>query len=340
MKRERVLWLDAVKVLACLMVVLMHSPMPSDLHNGLFLSIISYSTSPCIGLFFMVSGALLLPVKENSLKFLTRRLGKIVVPTVMWSIVYLVVAILEHEEIAVGRALISIPFSSSIEGVLWFMYTLIGLYLVAPIISPWLERLTEREATFYLALAALTFCLPYVALVSDVNTSQTGIFYYLSGYVVYFYLGWYMIRFPHRLSLRWLVPMALVALALPVLVKLAGWVVDFYSLFWYLSLPVMVLCAFIFRLFSMIQNTCLLNVVCVGARNLLIEVSNLSFGIYLIHILVMRHVLWCMSIIQNISNPIMQTLVVFTFTIVVSIITCMLVSRMPWAQYIIGYRKR
>ena len=53
--------LDLMRTLACVMVVLMHSPIKTDSANGLILSSLSYFAAPCIGLFFMVSGALILP---------------------------------------------------------------------------------------------------------------------------------------------------------------------------------------------------------------------------------------------------------------------------------------
>lgn len=59
--KQRDLSLDIIRILACALVVMMHSPIPSDNADGLILSSISYFTAPCIGLFFMVSGALLLP---------------------------------------------------------------------------------------------------------------------------------------------------------------------------------------------------------------------------------------------------------------------------------------
>lgn len=48
---------DLLRLLACLMVIAMHAPLPDSAEgNGLFLSTLSYLTAPCIGLFFMVSG--------------------------------------------------------------------------------------------------------------------------------------------------------------------------------------------------------------------------------------------------------------------------------------------
>ncbi len=61
MMKQRDLSLDLLRIVACVMVVIMHSPIPSDNVDGIILSSLSYFTAPCIGLFFMVSGALILP---------------------------------------------------------------------------------------------------------------------------------------------------------------------------------------------------------------------------------------------------------------------------------------
>ena len=54
------------------MVILMHAPYPHSGLSGLAVVPISLFTAPCIGLFFMVSGALLLPAKENSIDFMKK----------------------------------------------------------------------------------------------------------------------------------------------------------------------------------------------------------------------------------------------------------------------------
>lgn len=59
--KQRDYALDLLRIVACVMVVMMHSPMPSADANGMLLSSLSYFTAPCIGLFFMVSGALIFP---------------------------------------------------------------------------------------------------------------------------------------------------------------------------------------------------------------------------------------------------------------------------------------
>ena len=64
--RQRDTSLDLIRIIACTMVVLMHSR--TENANGLLLSSLSYFTAPCIGLFFMVSGVLLLPPPKKHQK--------------------------------------------------------------------------------------------------------------------------------------------------------------------------------------------------------------------------------------------------------------------------------
>lgn len=77
---HRIVYLDGLRILACLMIVLMHAPHPDAGNPGILLTPISFLTASGIGLFFMVSGALLLPVSSDTSSFLKRRLGKIVGP--------------------------------------------------------------------------------------------------------------------------------------------------------------------------------------------------------------------------------------------------------------------
>ena len=147
---KRIFQYDILRILACLMIVAMHSPMSGNECDGIFLSSLSYLTAPGIGLFFMVSGALLLPVKENTRLFIKKRFTKIAIPTFLWTVFYLCCNVWLKNEPLTLRAVLSIPFSAQGNPVLWFIYTLLGLYLLAPILSRWLAICSRRELEFYL----------------------------------------------------------------------------------------------------------------------------------------------------------------------------------------------
>lgn len=91
--KQRTLYLDVIRVVACLMVIAMHAPVSGEgaTTHGPFLVLTSYLTAPCVPLFFMVSGALLLPCREGTTAraYLAKRIGKIVGPTVCFSLFYI-----------------------------------------------------------------------------------------------------------------------------------------------------------------------------------------------------------------------------------------------------------
>lgn len=325
--------LDIIRLLACFMVVLMHSPLPSDNANGPFLAAMSYFTAPCIGLFFMVSGALLLPVKTDYFTFLRQRFGKIAIPTVAWSLVYIALRLYySQSEINVLQAVASIPFSAQGEGVLWFMYTLCGLYLLAPILSGWLDQASRQEIQFVLILWSITLCYPLLRLWFSINSSNTGPLYYFGGYAGYFLLGYYLRHYPRRISAWFSGSVALAGAILLLATKKLGIETDFYNMFWYLSIFVAALCAF---LWQGIQKSIIIHKISGTGISLL---SNLTFGIYMIHILIMRYWLWHQEWILGITNYILQTIVVTVLTFTVSIALCYIIAKSPAGEYLIGYR--
>ena len=73
MAQQRIVYLDILRVIACCMIVLMHSPHPEAGLSGVLLVPIYFGTAAGLCLFFMVSGALHLPAKSETKRFLTRK---------------------------------------------------------------------------------------------------------------------------------------------------------------------------------------------------------------------------------------------------------------------------
>lgn len=235
--KQRDTSLDIIRITACFMVVMMHSPLPSENANGAFLACLSYFTAPCIGLFFMVSGALLLPVKADYFTFIRKRFSKIIVPTLLWSLIYICLKIYNSDsEINILQTLVSIPLSAQGEGVLWFMYTLAGLYLLAPIISAWIDKATKREIELVLILWVVTLCYPLFDFWLLTNKSTTGILYYFTGYAGYFLLGLYLRRYSNSVSGLVCGGISFAGVVLFLVLKHYDIPFDFYQLFWYESL--------------------------------------------------------------------------------------------------------
>lgn len=320
--------LDLLRVIALMMIILMHSPMPKyALAPSYIITGLSYFTAPGIGLFFMISGALLLGNGLSTRDFLRRRISKILFPTVFWTFFYLIVNYIRRglSVIEALQSIASIPFSMQGQGILWFMYTLAGLYLLTPILAQWLKTASKKEVEFYLFLWAITLLYPYLEMALFIDTSSAGILYYFTGYLGYYLLGYYLNRY-YGFQKVHVVVAVVIALLIPALLYATGIEFNFYSLLWYLSLPVVLMASVWFVLINRTPN---------NQFYLISEISRLSFGIYFVHIFILRRCLWRIDVIRELPGLI-QIPVVMIATLVLSFLVVKLISRLPFSKYIIG----
>lgn len=334
---ERNYTYDIMRILACLMIICIHAPMPTGGFSYFNLPL-SYLTAPGLCLFFVISGALLLPVKTDTKLFLRKRMGKVVMPTFFFSILYLFLNSISGSDVNWVKSLCSILFSAQGHGILWFMYTLIGLYLISPIISAWLSNSSKREEEFYLLLWAITMCYPVLKFFFDVNQTYTGVLYYFSGYIGYFILGHYLKKYPNSITLKKLVLPVIICIASPIICKLMNVKVESYSTFWYLSIFVAILTVSYYVFISKCSQS-LLNLAGNKTKSFLKLTSNLSFGIYLLHMAIMQRGIWKLDFIININNYIIQWAIIVILTYIISWILAYLISLLPFGAYIIGFKR-
>lgn len=227
MDREK--WIDWMRVAACLMVMVVHSTEPFYLGgegsriltegDAYWASFFDSFVRACVPLFVVASSYLQFPLHYSTGEFLRRRALRVLVPFLCWSIVY---ALAWGEPVDNLRSLL-LNFNYA-AGHLWFVYMLVGIYLLMPMLSPWAERVGKRELRFYLLLCFATTLIPFVrALAADgaapviygptgipnralyplwgeASWNTYGLFYYLSGFIGYLLLGLYLRRFVGNLS--------------------------------------------------------------------------------------------------------------------------------------------
>lgn len=324
--KERIIAYDCIRVFAMLLVVASHSFGEVSNAGATTISLLSYLEAPCNGLFFAISGALLLPVKSFNVEFIGKRFTKIAVPTIFWSIVYLV--LLGNISI---KSVCSIPFSAQGAGIFWFIYTMVGLYLLSPVISPWLECVSKKTLQFYLSLWAITTCYPILENWLEINSTINGPLYYLSGYVGYFILGYYLKRYSVSFSLSAI--LFVFAIAVMIAVKLFFPSIVLYDRFWYLSVFCITGVVFYWKLIE--HMAAKISWMGGGMRQLIITCLNLTFGVYFLHWGILKYI-----IPQFTALNYLPYLVSYLCRIAIAFIGALclsyLISFLPGAQYIIG----
>ncbi|KAF1004079.1 MAG: O-acetyltransferase WecH [Luteibacter sp.] len=199
-REGRSLAMDVTRVVACAMVVLVHTAAGYFYTFGpLWVPAVVFDafSRAAVPIFFMLSGALLLWRDEPVLSFYKKRLPRIVVPLVFWTVVY--VALFGDHTLSPG-ALVARYLMGPYEH-LWYLYAAFGLYLAAPYLGRILRSSTEREIRVFLVVWFVVACvLNQVRLLWAIDwdpPSHLGAQLF-SGFIGFFVLGAYLERYrPH-----------------------------------------------------------------------------------------------------------------------------------------------
>ncbi len=191
-------WIDVLRAFACACVLLVHSPAKYDgcIQGQYILAPANYVLMACgVSVFFMISGALLFSKPQKLIPFYKKRFSRILWPVVIWSLIYIFYnKLFVPNDKSLINQILMIPFTNQ-TGLLWFMYTLVGIYLVIPIISQWLNVSTKKEVQIVLGLWGVTLFLPYIKLLDSSCVdiiSTNGALHSFSGFLGYALLGYYL----------------------------------------------------------------------------------------------------------------------------------------------------
>lgn len=363
--KERITFIDFVRVFACFLVMIVHSsenfypgPDSTDMAgpvsmlanetNRLWVSIYDGFSRMSVPLFMIVSAFLLAPMseKETSWQFYRKRFKRILPPFLVFAVLYSTLPLI-WGQLTLDRSisdLIHIPLNfPTLAGHFWFMFPLISLYLFIPIISPWLRNCSAKEERFFIILFAISTCIPYLnRFVCEVwgqcFWNEYHMLWYFSGYLGYLVLAHYI-----KKHLAWSCSKKLVIGAVMVVIGAIATILSYYvqaipgktlvtpelEIGWaFCTINVLCLTAGAFILFSCIKLK--------ETPKFILELSNLSFGIFLMHIFWLH--LWAITFMQiwplptAVAIPVMA---ICTFT--ASAICCKIISYIPGSKWIIGY---
>ena len=224
---KRIVWLDFVKFIAIFMMIAVHctdNVTPAERSEpwyNLWGSFYGSFMRPAIPLFVMVTGALLLPVRQNISVFYKKRLTRLVVPFIIWSVLYnlfpWITGVLRLSPTVINdffawaepdqsfsgalHNILMIPFNFSMLAVqMWYVYLLIGLYLYMPIFSAWIKQASIKEQQVFLFLWFISLFIPYLReyLTKDLwgtcSWNEFGLLYYFAGFNGYLLLGYYIVN--------------------------------------------------------------------------------------------------------------------------------------------------
>ena len=195
--------IEMLRTLACFFVVVIHvsgtyfatwGKIPTS--NWLFINIFSTLSRFAVPMFTMISGALILK-KSSNFKSSIKRILKIILVLLLSSLFYLIVVdlILNGKPFNIKHWILAI-LEHRVHYHLWYLYMILGLYLLAPILSEIVKHINSKLWIYYICLVlffATTKFIPNTSLILLGRTISPFIpFEGIGPYLGTFLIGYYL----------------------------------------------------------------------------------------------------------------------------------------------------
>jgi peptidoglycan/LPS O-acetylase OafA/YrhL len=355
--KGRIAFVDWIRVIACFMVMLVHASenfyaadasglagnvsMLANEANRFWVAFYDGGVArTAVPLFMIVSAFLLVPMKKDMTmgQFYRKRFMRILPPFFVFMLLYTFLPLawggMTWDQSMADLKMLPFNFPS-MAGHLWFMYPLISLYLIIPVVSPWLEKASAKDERIFLGLFALSTFIPWIHLFvspeiwGECFWNRFSALWYCSGYLGYLVLAHY-IRFHLDWSRKKKLTVGAISFA-------AGAFFTAWSFWlkgepgvlietpllewgWEFCTPNVLLATFgLFLMFTCIEQK--------QAPAIVTETSKLSFGMYLVHMFFLAPIA-SFFVAGNQAEPLIPVALAIPVIAVLTFICCWITIRL------------
>lgn len=365
----RIAFVDYIRVVACFLVMLVHASenfyaadasglagnvsMLANDGNRFWVSFYDgFLGRISVPLFMIVSAFLLVPMRDGMKmnEFYRRRFKRIIPPMLVFMLLYTFLPLawggMSWEQSLNDLKMLPLNFPS-MAGHLWFMYPLISLYLIIPIVSPWLEKATSKEELTFLGIFVVSTFIPWIhrfispEIWGECFWNGFTMLWYCSGYLGYLVMAHY-IRYHLDWNRRKKMTVGTVCFLVGAL--FTGWSFWFKGVpgqlietpllewSWEFCTPNVLLASFgAFLLFTCIERK--------ETPAFIRSLSNMSFGMYLMHLFFLGPIAR-LIIGGDVANPLIPVGLAIPAIAVLTFICCAvttkLLSLLPGSRWYVG----
>lgn len=299
MSKQRIIYLDVIKVLAILLVIFNHSHFyitnASVIYNIVHVILFDFCKI-AVPLFIMVSGALLLGKEVSYKDTFCKRVWRVLVPLVIVSAIY---SWMYGENIGDFVLALFTNFNGDYNPYwLWYLYMLMGLYIITPFLQKMIKNFKEKDFKWFILLFVIIVSifniLPLVSLVlfgesRHINSDFAGLLFPVA--IGYYVTGYYLSK---KVITKKMNIISLIVLLVSVLL---GSIFIYYCLFYknltydevinyaFITVAIPALCVFIILKYYLNKE-----LKSKKLTNLLVNSSLSVFGVYLFHVFLLDKV--------------------------------------------------
>lgn len=197
--KNHLTYIDVLRIIACFLVIVNHTVKDSFLGfeydfsaslATLYLTVIKIA----VPIFLMISGILLFQKEETFKTVWRKRILPLVCVIIVFS--FFVYGVIEQRNFSLihwFEALIHKPAFVSY----WYLYTLLGIYIILPILQKIVQVLNEKDMKVILWIWFIfNACLPFIAgLRIFPNLSNDFVIPLITNEIGYMFLGYFLIKF-------------------------------------------------------------------------------------------------------------------------------------------------
>lgn len=346
MRNQRVVGYDIMRIIACFCVIMIHCAVFKQesmyaVQSSEFLSIKFWGVVArwAVPAFVMLSGMLILPhADETSIRRLfVHRVLRMLVAYVAWSIVYSF-----YNTYILGNVYASTKFKTFIDGCfsgelhMWYLPMLAGLYIAAPILTILIKNISRKWMKYWIGgMFVFTSLIPFieklnVKFVSTIISSINGYMdlQFLGGWTLYFVLWYYISRTEFTEKQKRIIYFCTGIAFLFTLITTVGfyrWYGEPMGILSYEYPNIVIFSAGVFLLFKeKVSKIAYKEKWKQGIYNL----SKLTFGIYLIHVLILR-ILYQFGFNISLFHPVVSVPIVALAAFIFGALLIWIVRKIP-----------
>ena len=344
-KPDNIEWLNSLRLIALYAVIVLHATAPllaeqvkTSTFNWWTADVFNALVRFAVPVFVMITGALLLHKDYEVIGFLKKRLGRVVIPFLFWSLIYVWYS-WYNEELVFTKdigfdtktVLHLLKYGSSYH--LWYVYMLIGLYFFIPVLSKFVRHATDKEILYFLLvwLAVMLLTQPYI---SRFNPAVD--MHYFAGFAGYLVLGHYLTfkEFDIKRLALW---GALLFILSAGVIAIGTWIIIPYrdlpgTMFYEPVSPAVVLLSA--GVFMMLKYSTLIT--SPGLNRIKAFIGRYTYGMYLAHALVLYFLDDPFGISYKFCWPLVSIPLTALVCFILSFALVWLISKIPFGKYVSG----
>ena len=349
-KPTTIQWLDTLRALATLGVIIIHVSSPlvnmaygKNMPYWWIGNIIDSAVRFAVPLFLMLSGATLLGKEYNLSNFYKRRFSRVLLPFLFWLAIYwmyrwamLSPKMQPHDFVAIQKWAIHLLLKEGVSKHFWYIYMILFIYIFVPFLGKWLRKLNFSTISSLLLLwVVLTFACKSIPLnlygwSSDYGTKFLGYFLY-TGYLL---LGYYLIKLPTattkiRFTTAFIFLLTIsISVIFTYIISSKNQHLDL-TLYNYLAINTVIQSI---AIFIGVKDTQIKNKALAFISSTL---NNYSYGIYLVHIIVIG-ILFRNGIYWKFAHPLISLPILSLSVAACSFGIIYVLRKIPFGKYISG----